>query len=169
MPICFCANVVQEFKNLSLSFYSCCLHPNVLAENTPPLLQISFHWLLKKSHSSSVLLYVCPSCPFNPVTGLLYIYSSLHNFLLKATIRILHHILVFQLTSHLHQVPGNWNSLTFSGNTLPYTLFFPHSCILLVARCHPTTEQAVPVILFMLTATEFEAKILRFDSQDHDL
>lgn len=88
--------------------------------------------------------------------------------LLKATTRILHHILVFQLTSHLHQVPGNWNSLTFSGNTLPYNLS-PHSCILLVAHCHPTTEQAVPVILFMLTATKYEANIPRFDSQDHDL
>lgn len=167
MSIWFCANVVQELNTLSLFvfFNSYCLHPNLLAENTPPLLQISFHWLLKKSHSSSVLLHVCPSHPFNPVRGLLYIYSKLGNFPLKSTTRILHHIPVFQLTSHLHWVPRNQNFLTFSGNTL----FFPHSCIFLVTCCHSTTEQAVPVNLFMLTASEFEANILRFDSQDDNL
>lgn len=49
-------------------------------------------------------------------------------------------------------------------------LAFFHSCTTLVVHCHPTTEQPVPDIFFMLPATnEFEAIIPGFDSQDHDL
>ena len=39
-----------------------------------------------------------------------------------------------------------------------------------MVHCHPTTEQPVPDIFFMLPATnDFEANIPGFDSQDHDL